>query len=202
MGAVQGNRAAGTTDRGSPVKVGAVYQTTRPTLTDGLRGDAQVDSRGNLAVALYIGNDTIPIEGGALSADGVSGTSVGIITRTHQYVWNGASWDRLRGPNVIKTVAAVAITAATGVTIWTPAAGKKFRLMGWSLSSSAAAALIFGDNVVGTVILRSELLAAAGLSQIPPGFGNGFLSAAADNVLKLDVTANTTVSGYVFGVEE
>ena len=38
--------------------------------------------------------------------------------------------------------------------------GKKFRLMGWSFSSSAAATLIFGDNAVGTVILRTELLAA------------------------------------------
>ena len=118
------------------------------------------------------------------------------------FVDSTASSSSPRTANVIKTVAAVAITAGTGATIWTPTAGTKFRLMGWSLSSSAAAALIFGDNVVGTVILRSELLAAAGISQSAPGFGNGFLSAAANNVLKLDVTATSTVSGYVFGTEE
>jgi hypothetical protein len=116
--------------------------------------------------------------------------------------WDGAAAARVRVPNVIKTVAAVAVVAATGATIWTPTGGKKFRLMGWSLSSSAAASLIFGDNAVGTVILRTELLAAAGISQSPPGFGNGFLSAAINNVLKLDVTANATVSGFVIGTEE
>ncbi|MBA2559474.1 MAG: hypothetical protein H0V07_06225 [Propionibacteriales bacterium] len=105
------------------------------------------------------------------------------------------------GTLVFKTVAAVAAVAGTGATIWTPAAGKKVRLLGWSLSSSANASLIFGDNTVGAVILRTELLAAAGVSQSPPGLGTGFLSAAADNVLKLDVTANSTVSGFVFGIE-
>lgn len=135
------------------------------------------------------------------SIQDASGSAAPLAIGSFGYV--GASlWDRIRTPNVIKRIEAVAVTAATGATIWTPAAGKKFRLMGWSLSSSAAAALIFGDNLVGTVILRTELLAAAGVSQTAPGFGNGFLSAAADNVLKLDVTANSTVSGYVFGCEE
>jgi hypothetical protein len=103
---------------------------------------------------------------------------------------------------VFKPVAAVAVTAGTGATIWTPASGKKFRLMGWSLSSSAAAALIFGDNAIGTVILRTPLVAAGGLTEAPPQIGSGFLSAAADNVLKLDTTVTSTVSGFVFGVEE
>lgn len=117
------------------------------------------------------------------------------------WLWNGATWDRQRTAAKFVIVAAVAITAATGATIWTPASGKKFRLMGYSFSASAAASLIFGDNVVGTVIFRGPLLAAAGIDS-QYNLGNGFLSAAANNVLKLDVSANATVTGTVWGTEE
>lgn len=43
-----GGIASGTADSGSPVKVGAKYNATPPTFTDGQRGDAQIDSKGNL----------------------------------------------------------------------------------------------------------------------------------------------------------
>jgi hypothetical protein len=32
--------------------------------------------------------------------------------------------------------------------------------------------------------------------------GNGQLSAAANNVLKIDVSVNSTLTGYLFGTEE
>lgn len=116
--------------------------------------------------------------------------------------FNGATFDRLRAQNVIKTIAAVAITAGTAATIWTPTSGKKLRLMGWSLSASAAASLIFAFGATPTVMFRTELLAAAGISQTGPGFGNGTMPGAANDALKLDVSATATVSGYVFGTEE
>ena len=76
------------------------------------------------------------------------------------------------------------------------------RLLGWVLSSSAAAALEFPDSgSAGTVRLQTPLLAAAGVHDSPP-LGEGYLLAAADNTLNLDVTANATISGMVFGVEE
>jgi hypothetical protein len=141
------------------------------------------------------------------NVDGVAAFTGLLVAVARNWGWNGAAWDRMRVPNLaaatLKSVAAVAITAGTGATIWTPTSSKKFRLMGWILSVSAACSLIFGDNAVGTVILRGPLLAAAGVDPgPPPAWGNGFLSAAANNVLKLDVTATATVSGYVFGTEE
>lgn len=109
--------------------------------------------------------------------------------------------DLQRTPFVFKPINGVALTAGTGATVWTPAAGKKVRLMGGWFSSSAAAALILADNLVATVIFPTPVLAAGGIFTLPP-MGNGPLLAAANNVLKLDCTAGTTVTGCVFGTEE
>ncbi len=46
----QGNVASGASDSGNPVKVGGRYNSSAPTLTDGQRGDLQLDSSGNLKV--------------------------------------------------------------------------------------------------------------------------------------------------------
>lgn len=45
-----GDVASGATDSGNPVKVAGVYNTVAPTLTNGQRGDLQVDSSANLKV--------------------------------------------------------------------------------------------------------------------------------------------------------
>ena len=44
---VQGNAASGATDVGNPVKTGGVYNTSAPTLTNGQRGDTQMDVNAN-----------------------------------------------------------------------------------------------------------------------------------------------------------
>jgi len=97
---------------------------------------------------------------------------------------------------------AVAVTAGAPATVWTPASGKTVRLLGWALSSTAGEALEFQDSgTPGTVIAQTPLLAAAGL-HTSLDIGEGVVLAAAENTLKLDVTATSTVSGMVFGVEE
>jgi hypothetical protein len=118
-------------------------------------------------------------------------------------LFNGANFDRGRTPAVFKDLPSTAVTAGTGITVWTPAAGKKFRLMGFCLSASVAASIIFGDNAVGTILFRTPALAAAGVIVVGADMlGNGKLSAAANNVLKLDVTATGNVAGFIFGTEE
>jgi len=105
-------------------------------------------------------------------------------------------------PDTFKMVDAVAITAGTPATIWTPASGKKVRLLGWRLSVSAAAALEFQDSAAaGTVITQSPLLAIAGID-VAENIGEGVALASVDNTLDLDVTATATVSGMVWGIEE
>ncbi len=47
-----GNVASGATDSGNPIKVGGVYNSTLPTLTNGQRGDAQLTAKGQLQAVL------------------------------------------------------------------------------------------------------------------------------------------------------
>jgi hypothetical protein len=111
----------------------------------------------------------------------------------------GANWAAIRTPVVFKPIAAVAVTAGTPVAVWTPAAGKKFRVMGYALSLSVAGSVILKDAT--TEILRTPLM-AAGIGQPAPRMGNGILSATANNVLNADVSATGSISGFVFGTEE
>lgn len=105
-------------------------------------------------------------------------------------------------PTVFKTIAAVAVTAGTPVAAWTPASGKKFRLMGYALSLSVAGSVILDDGTATTdEFLRTPLM-AAGVGQPSPNLGYGYVSTAADNALHIDATASGSVTGFVFGVEE
>jgi len=49
-GTVVGNVASGTTDSGNPIKIGGIYNATPPTLTDGQRGDSQLDVNANTQI--------------------------------------------------------------------------------------------------------------------------------------------------------
>lgn len=96
---VQGNVASSATDSGNPVKVGGVNNTTQPTLTDGQRGDLQMDTRGNTRTVAMVGNNATLVATAATSADGVatSSTSARYEVVSRNYVFNGATYDRMRG---------------------------------------------------------------------------------------------------------
>jgi len=109
---------------------------------------------------------------------------------------------KLPVPNVFKSIDANAITAGTEEVVWTPESSKTIRLLGWRLSSSASASIQLQDSSSsGTIIAQTPVLAAAGIDD-QESLGRGILLSAAGNTLKLDVSANSTVSGMVFGVEE
>jgi hypothetical protein len=113
--------------------------------------------------------------------------------------FNGTTWDRPRVPSVFKDLASVAIT--TIATVWTPAGGKKFRLMGGSFSVSGACSVLFEDNSAGTTIVRTPLLVANTPYSLT--LGNGILSGAANRVLKATASTGTvTIVGHLYGTEE
>ncbi len=104
---IQGNVASGATDVGNPVKIGGVFNTTLPTLTNGQRGDAQMDNRGAIYTTIRAVSSTTP------SSDAIASSSNSLFTVNFNTVYNGTTWDRIRS-----TTAAV---ATTGLGI--PAAG-------------------------------------------------------------------------------
>lgn len=115
-------------------------------------------------------------------------------------LFNGSTFDRPRTPLVFKTLSAVVITSET--TIWTPASGKKFRLMGFMLAQGVATgAVTLKDNTAGTTIFIIPAHTVGVI--IPcPNLGNGILSAAANNVLTATGVSTETLTGVVFGTEE
>jgi len=106
--------------------------------------------------------------------------------------------DSLKVPTTFKTVKAAAVGAIA--TVWTPAAGKKVRLMGGCISLSAAASLLLEDNAAGVDVFQAPVLAA----NTPYNFdlGNGVLLSHADDVLKATSSAAANLTGTFYGAEE
>jgi hypothetical protein len=119
--------------------------------------------------------------------------------------FNGTSWDRLRVPTIFKTATA---TASGDTALWTPTSGKKFRLLRYKIEVTADAATSGGADI--DIQLRDSTtgLAGAAMSLYVPGtsvtttagrissgwvdLGNGQLSAAANNVLNINLSAALT----------
>lgn len=112
---------------------------------------------------------------------------------------DGASWSPYRAPSKFVDVPTVAVGSIA--TLWTPASGKRIRLLGLTVSLSAAANLLLEDNAGGNFVLRTPKL----LADTPYTFDlgpNGILLAAADRVLKGTSSAAANLTGTLFGVEE
>lgn len=174
------------------------YNLVTPTINDGGVEDLQLTARGGLRVATTdaAGN---PIDSDNMANDAVGTSQRGLIVGAFNRVYNGAAWDRLRTAFVFKSLAPAAIGAEA--TIWTPAAGKKFRFMGFIFSSDAAVSVILKDNTAGTTIFRIPALLVGTPLVYAPG-GNGILSAAANNVLTATGSGAANLQGTVFGTEE
>lgn len=177
--------------------VGGEYNAGLPTLTDGQEAALQLNSRGALMVSGFA-----PLAG----FDGVTPVPIGDSGNNNNrpllsgYLYRGdATWDRPRTPVVFKVINN-AIGAGADSTIWTPAAGKKFRVMGFSFTSSVATDVLLKDNTGGTVIYRQNFPAAVPFAL--PSLGNGILSTAANNVLAASMVAAGTLTGLVWGTEE
>lgn len=174
----QGNAASGATDSGNPVKIGGVYNSTTPTLTTGQRGDLQIDAKASLRVGIYGENGAVSLGiTNAALADGKS-NSVGLgysLLSSYGMVYNGSTWDRLRG-DANGTVVQPALSSTfwkyaaasggianttTAVTV-KAAAGASVRNYVMSMQCShdtlgAVTELAIRDGAAGTVIWRGKL---------------------------------------------
>lgn len=108
------------------------------------------------------------------------------------------------------------VTAVGPTAVWTPATGKRFRMMGYQIVLAAGTTAAAGSTLTlsddATDIVR---IAICGAAMAAPGVpvvlasvnlpGNGYLSTTADNALNLALSTALAVGGVcvnVFGVEE
>lgn len=161
---VAGDIAAGTTDSGNPVKVGGKYLATKPTLSDGQRGDVQLGTRGSVGTQLMVADSVTPIAVAATNADAVAAASVAsrleVINRNS--VFNGTTWDRMPGDTTGVKVQPIAITKGTqGATGFTTQdlkdAGRSSIMITATVASTATSETLI-------TITTSKALAATGTS--------------------------------------
>lgn len=104
-----------------------------------------------------------------------------------------------RNPNKFITLNNVVITAQTP--IWTPAAGKKFRLMGYVLTAGVVAGNVILQDGASTTIYLIPFGAIA-QTIVSTDLGNGILSSTAAQALNATGQSTQTLSGTIFGIEE
>lgn len=117
-----------------------------------------------------------------------------------QYGYIGDNkWDRVRVANVFRPITVTAVGATSEVVLWTPASGRRFRLMGFYLLSSANFGFNVqlrdgaGGNTVVALLLRGGVPESANL-------GQGRLSIAANNPLVLYNNSGAAWSGALCGI--
>lgn len=207
-----GSVASGATDSGNPVKIGGILNTTRPTFTNGQRGDAQIDTRGNLAVTVMGFGNTAGAAVTSATADANAG-GLGLSIWGQGAVFNGSTWDRTRGdtngtvvqPALSSTFWSYAgatggITNTTDVAVKT-AAGASVRNYVSSIqfknTSATASEIVIKDGA--TIIWRGHVSASMAVSDTvvfnPPLRGT---ANTAINVAMITTATATIVSlqGY------
>ena len=123
-----------------------------------------------------------------------------LISPQGQYGWNGSGWDKQRVNNVHKYQEYLSLAAGTTYTWWTPAAGKKFRLMSVMMGSSAATMLTLKDGANNILTFN---ISGRDTKDFQLG-NNGYLSSAANKVLNVYNNSATTITFWltVLGTEE
>lgn len=212
---VQGNVAAAAADSGNPVKIGAVYAASMPTVADGQRANLLTDSRGRLIVSSQP-PDTSAAGWNVTNADAIAASSAAVAQQELGFnlVFNGTSFDRMRGDTngtvmqpalsatfwqyaaasggIVSSTADVAVKAAAGASV-------RNYVCTIDISHdvlSAVSEIVIKDNV--TVIWRGKLQTAA--ADIAGGAGkltfNPCLRGSAN--VAVNVAMITSVTGGVF----
>lgn len=76
--AVGGNAASGATDSGDPVKVGGIFNTTLPTITNGQRGDLQLDNRARPIISPLTNASVVKSQLQDNAGNGITSQSTGV----------------------------------------------------------------------------------------------------------------------------
>ena len=212
--------AAGILQVGPPVSAGqtvSIENTSQLSFSQGAPVQGLVT-----AAYLYATDEISPnayqLISGSTGSDGDTPNLNGVLFDVaHLRGWNGTGWDRIRVANVFKSVLA---TAAGNTVVWTPTVGKKFRLMGYTLSVAGTLAatgvelMKLTDGVAGTTIAQHQaamiqtttVSISGGDTQIGAALGNGYLSGAINTALQVNLSTAITGGGgcvvNAWGTEE
>ncbi len=101
------------------------------------------------------------------------------------YLFDGADYKLERGVTTLKTVNVAALATNTASAIWTPAAGKKFRLRGVNISSEDMLAGELVEILDGATVILNFRTGIAGQDHNLVMEANGYISGAINNVLNV-----------------
>ena len=126
-------------------------------------------------------------------------TTVSGLTATGSMGFTGSAYDKIRIGKVYKWFEFILFAAGATQAVWTPTAGKKFRIMGVQISSGGAAFFYLQDATTTFYAVRM-----GGVDTKDFSFGNGYLSSAANNVLNVynNTGSQVAVDVVVWGTEE
>ena len=185
-GTVVGDVASAATDAGNPVKIGGLFNTTPPTLSDGQRGNLQMSARGALKVQLMdSGINSINLANDGADAIGTSSTANALKVLGRNTVYNGASWDRMKGdtggvfvkgtvsqdpyPSVNIIAGGTTSAGTIGTLVAAPSAGTQMVITGFHIlqvSGTAETVLSFGLQAAGNqVVARGNFAAGGGITE-------------------------------------
>ena len=201
--------ADGSADSGGSVKVGGVYQSARPSLSSGNRGNLQLTSSGDLSVSLRQGTTTPGADNGG--SDGNTSATLGLNTRSFNYVFNGTSWDRRRGDTTgaftVGNVAHAAADAGNPVKV-----GGKYNASALTLTDGNRSDLQMSRDGALTVHPAGSANASDGLSNlfsqlgrnrtgidILPVQGNFFFNGTSWDRMRGDATNGLIVQSAALG---
>ncbi len=188
---VQGNVASGVADSGNPVKMGGVYNTVGIALVTGQRGDAQLDSNGNIKTR-FVGNGVAGANGLAnvlvYGTDTALNTNRPMAVALHKY--NGTTWDMDRKPNATSRIPSA--TADTNATLAKSTAGDIWTVCGFNAAvavrylkiyNKATAPVVGTDVPVVTLPLppNATFNFELGGLYLATGIAYGMTTGAADN---------------------
>lgn len=138
----------------------------------------------------------------SISSDASSLGGFGSVgTAAANYGYNGSAWDRLRAPNIVKTVAA---TASGDTALWQPGSGNRWRLQRVKFDITADATITSGgvltislrDATTAIGVTQSVYVPATGATTLNGGWtsdwidiGNGIQSSANNQDLNVNLTA-------------
>ncbi len=162
--------------------------------------------------------DSLEVTGG-VPQDFLFSSAIAPDVRAHSMLWNPGTdnMELSRTPSIYKNFSGGALSN----TLWTPAAGKRFRLMGFSIVLSADATLAAAGETVLALVDQATAINIAFAFWVPAiaittslgttnpvNFnlpGNGYLSLAANNALIANLTvalATGVFSINAMGTEE